>query len=219
MLLHFISAAKYLRIPYVYQPSVFVSGVIFNKTPRVMRVWERDCVSLCMCVWEYCVFEVRGGVTVCRVAVERFELQQGEGVCEPTASSCSLILSLFLFFLRSPLSSPFPSLFSLFSSCFHSHIHRLAQCASSPSIFSLSSRTGQTGKHTSPPSSSSRLLKRFERGNGANGGKGPQSLSVPLAQEIPLEAPLALFACFMPLLRGEVCTQIHKSRAVVQAFF
>ncbi|KAL0201245.1 hypothetical protein M9458_004432, partial [Cirrhinus mrigala] len=51
--------------------------------------------------------------------------------------------------------------------------------------------------------SSSRLLKRFERGNGANGGKGPQSLSVPLAQEIPLEAPLALFACFMPLLRGE----------------
>lgn len=131
-----------------------MGGVIFNKlrplTPRVMRVWERDCVILCMCVLEYCVFEVRGGVAVCRAAVERFELQQGEGECEPTASSCSLILPLFLFFLFLLYLPPFPSLFSLFSSRFHSHIHRLAQCTSSPSIFSLSGRTGQTGKHTSP---------------------------------------------------------------------
>lgn len=112
-----------------------------------MRVWERDCVSLCKFVLEYCVFEVRGGVAVCR---EVWVTAGGGSVW----ADCQLLLfnppslSLFLtFFLYLP---PFPSLFSLFSSCFHSHIHRLAQCTSSPSIFSLSSRTGQTGKHTSP---------------------------------------------------------------------
>lgn len=59
-----------------------------------LRGLKREIVCVCVC-------EVRGGVAVCTVDVERFELQQGEGVCEPTASSRSLIplslaLSLFL---------------------------------------------------------------------------------------------------------------------------
>lgn len=119
-----------------------MGGVTLNKLrpliPRVMCERERLCEFVYVCVRVLCVFEVRGGVAVCAAAVERFELQQGEGVCEPSASSCSLNLPLFLFFLFLLYLPPFPSLFSLFFSRFHSHIHRLTQCASSPSIFSLS---------------------------------------------------------------------------------
>lgn len=83
-------------------------------------------------------------------------------MCEPTASSCFVILPLFLFsyfLLYLPL---FHSLFSLLFSRFHSHIHN---------VFSLS--VVEQGKHTSPQHS--RLLERFERERGQRRKGAPVS--------------------------------------------
>lgn len=153
MLLYFISAAKSEYS--IYHPSVYVSGV--NGRSHSQKAPPTDskghaCVKKTLCEFVYvcvrvlCVFEVRGGVAVCTAAVERFELQQGEGVCEPTASSCSLILLLFPF-------SYFLFSFSCLVSFSLVFTHTYTDAHNAPRLLpslSLSGRTGQAGKHTSP---------------------------------------------------------------------
>jgi len=169
--------------------------------PQGFCVFEREAVWVCVCV---CVCEVRGGVAVCTTTVERFELQQGEGVCEPAASSCSLILPLFLFSYFLLYLPPFTPCLVSFSLVFtHTYTHNV------PRLLSLSGGTRQTGKHTSPQQQQT-VKEVWERERGQRRKGAPVSKCSTSSGDSTWGSSRSVCLFYAPFTRGSMYTDTQE---------